>query len=189
MMTIQKQNPELIEFSLKSKTIRISKLLIVLCAISAILCSCCSCSASDGYSPKIYDNTNSVEEVFNANEETFVEVAHLLKDSALFNYLYSIDRKSIFSPSIPRKEKYFNEKEIEYLSRFLNDYRPYEIGNRNGYLFFVFLCKNEDVTIYYTERENESLCEFLSVLNQNSASVKKIKEKWYFTVQLSDVVR
>ena len=185
MMTIQIQNPESTALSLKVKLIIFSIVLLVFCVIGVILCLN---SAADKYSAKTYENTKFVEEAFVADQKTFTEVAHLLKNSDLFDYLYSIDRKSIFNTSIPQRKKYFTEEEYKFLCQFLNEYRPYEIGKRNGDLYFVFLCKQNDVTLYYTERDDESLSELLNVLNQHS-EVKMLKDKWYFRVQASDVIR
>lgn len=179
------QNQESTGLSLKFKTIIFFIVLFVFCVIGVILYLN---RAADNYSVKTYENTKSVEEVFVADQKIFTEVALLLKNSDLFDYLHSIDRKSIFNTSIPQREKYFTEEEYEFLCNFLNEYRPYEIGKSNGDLYFVFLCKKNDVTLYYTEREDESLYDLLNVLNQHS-EVIMLKDKWYFRVQASDVVR
>ena len=184
-MTIQMQNQESTGPSLKVKLIIFSVVLIAFCIIGVILHFN---YAADKYSAKTYESTKSVEEVFVTDQKTFIEVAHLLNNSDLFDYLYSIDRKSIFNTSIPQREKYFTDEEYEFLCQFLNKYRPYEIGKKDGDLYFVFLCEKNDVTLYYTEREDESLSDLLNVLNQHS-EVKMLKDKWYFRVQASDVIR
>lgn len=185
MMAIQMRNPASIKLSLKVKIVIISIVVLIFCIIGIILYLN---YATDKYSAKIYDNPKSVEEIFAADQETFTEVLYLLKDSELFDYLYSIDKKSIYNTSIPQSEKYFSEKEYEYLCFFLNKYRPYEIGKSNGDLYFVFLCESDDVTLYYTEREDESLSDFLNVISQYS-KVKIIKDKWYVREQSSDMIR
>ena len=184
-MTIQMQNQESTALSLKEKFIFLSIVLIIFCIIGVILYFN---YVTVKYSAEIYESTKSVEEVFVEDQKTFMEVAHLLKNSELFDYLYSIDRKSIFNTSIPQKEKYFSDEEYEFLCQFLNKYRPYEIGKKDGDLYFVFLCERNDVTLYYTERDDESLSDLLNVINQHS-EVKMLKDKWYFRVQSSDVIR
>lgn len=159
--------------------------LIVFCIIGVITYFNYSANT---YSAKIYKSTESVEKIFYDDQKTFNGVANLLKNSDLFDYLYSTDRKSIFNTSIPDKEEYFTDEEYEFLCCFLNEYKPYELGKKNGDLYFVFLCEKDDVTIYYTEREDELLFDLLNALNQHS-KVKTLNEKWYFCVQTSDVVR
>ena len=178
------QNPESTGLSLKVKIIILITLLII-CVIGVILYFY---HLTDRYSAKIYDNTKSVENIFITNQETFEKVAYLLKDSDLYDYLYSIDKKAIFNTSIPKKEKFFTKKEYTFLCDFLNEYRPYEIGKRNGDLYFVFLCQENDATLYYTEREDKSLFDLLNVLGQDS-EVEMIRDKWCFRVQPSEVVR
>ena len=185
MLTIQTQNPESTGPSLKIKTAIIVVMLLVLCVIGILIYFN---NATNEYSAKVYDNNESVEEIFSNNQKSFIKVASLLKDSKLFDYLYSIDKKSIFNTSIPNREKFFTKKEYNLICDFFNDYQPYEIGKSNGDLYFVFLCKTSDVTLYYTERKNEELADLLNALYQNT-NVEMIDDGWYFSTAPSDIVR
>ena len=120
MKTSQMQNPESTGQFLKLKLI-IFIVLIVFCLIGVTLCFT---YPSDKYTAKIYENTESVEKVFVSNQKAFMEVAHLLKNSELYDYLYSIGRKSIFSTSIPQRDKYFTEEEYKFLCEFHFHYNP-----------------------------------------------------------------
>ena len=160
--------------------------LIMLLLCLAITMS--GCTSSDNYSPKVYDDSEAVKEIFTDNQEDFSEIVLLLKDSELFDYLYSIDRKSIFGPSIPKREEYFTEEEYQQLCRFLDLYRPYEIGRRNGYLCFVFFCVNEDAVLYYTEKEGEALEYLLYYIGQDY-DVTMLKPKWYIRVDPTEFER
>ena len=184
-MTIQMQNPVSTELSHKAKIIILFVILLIFCIIGVIVYLKFS---TDRYSAKIYDNTESVENLFVSNQESFTEIAYILKDSELFNYLYSIDRKSIFSPSIPKREKYLNEEEYEHICAFLNEYQPYEIGRTGGSIHFVFLCEKDDAILYYTEQEGEDLVDFLHYISQHS-EIKAINDNWYFRVRSSDITR
>ena len=185
MLTIQTQNLESTELSHKVKIFIFLTILIVLSIIAIIVCLNFS---TDRYSAKIYDNPESVEKLFIDNQEEFFKVSCILKNSELFSYLYSIDRKSIFSPSIPKKEKYLNDSEYEDICTFLNEYRPYEIGLTGCSIHFVFLCQNEDVVVYYTEEEGEALSKFLQYVSQDS-KVKSINDNWYLEIRSSDTTR
>lgn len=154
----------------------------------AIVLSACTNDSNSTYSPKVYDDSTSLKKAYSDNQRDFLDVALLLKDSNLFDYLYEIDRKSIFGPSIPKRDEYFTENEYQQLCRFLDLYRPYEIGKRNGYLFFVFFCINEDVVIYYTEEEGESLEYLLTYIGQNY-DVVMLKQNWYIKISPSDIER
>lgn len=184
------QNPESIGCYRKIKRVIIGTFLcLITCAMVFIICAIVYLSIQkDDYSAKVYDNPATVEEMFHNNKNLFMETVNILEDNEIFAYLYSIDRKSIFSPSIPKKEEYLTEKEYENICLFLNEVGPYEIGNSTGALHMVFFCKNHVVTIYYTETKGEWLEYFLNYVGQHS-DVKLIDENWYFDVELSDIVR
>lgn len=187
MKTIQMLNPESTErFHNFKISFAISFIAFFLCI--AIVLSACTNDSNSTYSPNVYDDPTSLKKAYSDNQEDFLDVALLLKDSKLFDYLYKIDRKSIFGPSIPKSEEYFTENEYQQLCRFLDSYRPYEIGKRNGYLFFVFFCINENVVIYYTEEDGESLEYLLAYIGQDY-NVVMLKQNWYIKISPSDVER
>lgn len=188
MMTIQTQNPVLTEPFRKTKGFGIRNVIVILTALLILGMVIYFCFSQDGYSAKVYDDPESVEKLFISNREPFVEIASILKDSELFSYLYSIDRNSIFGPSIPERKKYLNDEEYQHICVFLNEYQPYEIGRTQGNLHFVFLCKNYDVTLYYIELEGEDLSDFLRYVGQYS-DLKAIGDNWYIRVRSSDIVR
>ena len=82
MMTIQMQNPVSTELSHKAKIIILFVILLIFCIIGVIVYLNFS---TDRYSAKIYDNTESVENLFVSNQESFTEIAYILKDYELFN--------------------------------------------------------------------------------------------------------
>ena len=178
MKIIRMQNPALTErfHNLKRN--------LVIPLIMLLLCLSMGACAIDNYSPKVYDESEAVLEIYTNNQEDFSEIALLLKDSDF----YSIDRKSIFGPSIPEREKYFTENEYQQLCDFLDLYQPYEIGKSNGSLWFVFLCVNEDAVLYYTEEEGESLERWLDYIGQD-CDVIMLKPNWYIGIDPSDVER
>ncbi len=183
MMTIQTQNLVSTERSRKAKSIIVFVILLILLIGTIVYFF-----PQDRYSCKIYDTPDSVKDLFVSNQESFMEIAYILKDNnELFDYLYSIDRKSIFGPSIPKREKYLSEEEYEHICAFLNEYQPYEIGGI-GVFKFVFLCKNDDVVLYYTEGEGEELLSFLSYVGQH-AEIEAINDNWYIKVEPSDITR
>ena len=177
MKIIRMQNPELTERFHNLKRNLVIPLIMLLLCLSMGACTI------DNYSPKVYDDSEAVREIYTNNQEDFSEIALLLKDSDLFDYLYSIDRKSIFGPSIPEREKYFTENEYQQLCDFLDLYQPYEIGKSNGYLRFVFLCVNEDVVLFYMENDD-----WLDYISQDY-DVIMLKPNWYIGTHPSDVER
>ena len=168
-----------------------SKLIIILCSV-VIFCIVAVItfknSTTESYSSKIYDTPKSVENLFVDNQDSFKSIAGILNDSELFDYLYSIDRKSIFSPKIPKKEEYLTEEEYKQICAFLNEYQPYEIGQTEGNLHFVFLCKNYDVTLYYTQQEGEKLSDFLRYVGQDY-EIKAMNKCWYIRVSPCEPIR
>lgn len=145
-------------------------------------------SKGDGYDPKVYDNPEDVINLFVNNQAAFDEIVPILKGNELFDYLYSIDRKSIFGPSIPKREKYLSEAEYGHICDFLNEFRPYEIGSPNGQLCFVFVCRSADVVVYHTELKEERLSRFLYYVGQNG-DLKKINDNWYILFHSVDMIR
>ena len=182
-MTIQMQNRELTVHSRKLKKILFIGIIITLLGIMI-----CSCESEEKYSCKVYDNPDCVKELFVNNTESFNNIAQILKDNELFDYLYSINSKCIYGPDIPKAKKYLTDTEYEDVCAFLYDYYPYTIMVRNGYLQIDFFCKNDDVTIFYVEKEGEKLEYFLSYVGQHDP-VEQIAENWYFRVRESDVTR
>ena len=185
MMTTHTKRPALTELSHKYRIIISIVILFVFCLVGIIVYHAFS---TDEYSAKIYDSPDSVETLFISQQESFTGITDILKDNELFDYLYSIDRKSIFGPSIPKSEKYLTEKNYKYICNFLNEYHPYEIGRTGASLHFVFLCKNHDVTLYYTELEGDDLSDFLSYIGQHY-KIKSINNNWYIRVNSIDTTR
>ncbi len=186
MKTIQMLNPELTE---RFHKLSISRILLCMVFSLCVAMTLNSCNKDD-YSPKVYDNSTSVREMYTENQENFSEISSLLHGSELFNYLNQIDRKSIFGPDIPKNDEYFTEEEYRQLCQFLECYRPYEIRYRGsmGYTVFVFLCKKEDVCVYYTKEEGDSLESLLYYLGQD-CNVEMLQPCWYIGISPSDVVR
>ncbi len=118
----------------------------------------------------------------------FTEITSILKDNEIFDYLYSINRKSIFSPEIPKRDEYLTEKEYETICLFLNQCRPYEIGKTQSSLFFVFLCNNHEVVMFYVEEEGESLAYLLNYIGQDF-DVTLIDDNWYIRINPAEQVR
>lgn len=160
---------------------------IVICTISITGCTNYS---SDKYSPQIYENFTEVEKIFKTNKEAYMQMAYLLNESVLFDYLWSIyeEQPVVIYTQITKLNKILSKNEYEYLCTFMNEQRPYEFGQCEVGVYFVFLCENEDVTLYYTELETDSLSYFLHYIGQHS-NVKELDDNWYCSVSKSDVTR
>lgn len=187
MKIIRVQNQESTELSRKVRTKKFLILFFLL--ILFIGTVVCLYFPYDGYSAQVYDSHQSVENLLASDRDSFVDISRLLlKNTDLFIWLDSIDRDVIFGPSIPEWKKYLAEEEYEQICFFLNKYHPYEIGLTDAGVHFVFLCKDEDVSLYYIEQEGEKLSDFLRYIGQHS-SIRSIGENWYSRVNSSDITR
>lgn len=182
MKTIQMQHQGLTALSRKLKFITV----VIAFVVCHIFITGCTFNPSNKYSPKIYANDREVEETFYKNKEEFQQVASLLNESKLFDYLWS--KPAIIYTKVSQMKNFFSEKEYDYICDFIEEQGFYEFGQCQDSIYFVFLCENIDVVIYYTKMEADDLSSFLSYISQHS-DIKALDDNWYCRCRDSDVTR
>ena len=138
------------------------------------------------YNSKKYTDVQTVLELFKKNQDDFDGMIVMLdeKKEMFTNMWEEIGHRCIFGPYGYNSTKYLKEyltaEEYEQLIIFFENYRPYEIANKNQYSYFVFLREGGSVLLYYIDMDNDEETEqLLNYIEQNGECIQ-LNENWYY---------
>lgn len=181
------QIPE--ESSAHSHKTKVYSIILPIIIICAVLIGFCLYFADDDYSYRLYNDAEDFENTFNNNREDFDEILSVLDNSDLWGYLFDIGRPSIMNPSIQNWDDFLTDEEYNIVCDFLQTYGPHSMRDYYEAFYMCFLCKTEDVTLYYTELEGRELDRYLSYIEGQDKEITQIDEKWYLAVKPCEFVR
>ena len=175
--------------SARSRKVKICSIVLFLLIFCAALIGLGLYFADDGYSYRLYNDAEDFENTFNNNREDFDGLLSVLDNSDLWDYLFDIGRPYIMNPSIEKRKDYLTDEEYGIVCDFLETYGPHSMRDYYEAFYMSFLCKTENVTLYYTELEGDELERYLDYIEGHEEEVAQIDKNWYLAVNPCEFVR